>query len=155
MNAHPAGPFVWRLSHVVDGGPRLALPGAHAPRRADRAVARANRAAAALGADDARAIFSARVAGALEGGRAAVLRPEHRRRLVGAAAGMGLRPFDANLIIAIVQDAARRGEAAQTSPLVCLMRAGDRRRSWRVPFSALAAATAAALVFAALRVWLG
>ncbi|MCA9294405.1 MAG: hypothetical protein KDA20_11390 [Phycisphaerales bacterium] len=51
-----------------------------------------------------------RVADALEGGRAAILRPERRRELVANAQAMGLRPFDANLIIAIVQDGARRGE---------------------------------------------
>ncbi len=53
-------------------------------------------------------------ADAIEGGRAAIIRPEVRRRLVAAAVGMGLRPFDANLVIAIVQDDARSaGEAAR------------------------------------------
>ena len=38
------------------------------------------------------------------------MRPQIRQRLVTQASKMGLRPFDANLVIAIVQDAARHGE---------------------------------------------
>lgn len=48
----------------------------------------------------------------MEGGKAALLRPERRRELFHRAEDMGLRPFDANLVIAIVQEAARRGEDA-------------------------------------------
>lgn len=69
-----------------------------------------NRAAAGVTEFDARWVMAARVSDALEGGRAAILRPEARSRLVSGATRMGLRPFDANLVIAIVQDAARRGE---------------------------------------------
>lgn len=76
-------------------------------RVARREVARENH-QAALGADDARAAFAVEVARSIEGGRAALLRPEVRRSLVEAARGKGLRPFDANLIIAVVQDAVRR-----------------------------------------------
>lgn len=68
----------------------------------------------ALGRDapsDARWVLAAAVFGALEGGRAAVLRPGRRQRINRLASGLGLRPFDAALIIAIAQDAARRGEA--------------------------------------------
>lgn len=84
------------------------------PIRADRdAVAAANRDSAGLDANDARAIFAARVAESLDGGRAAILTPEKRRRLVGLAGRSGLRQFDANLVIAIVQDGARRGETMQ------------------------------------------
>jgi hypothetical protein len=39
-----------------------------------------------------------------------VLTHPRRRDLIAAAVGAGLREFDANLIIAVVQDAARRGE---------------------------------------------
>ena len=77
--------------------------------RADR-IARENRAASRLSDDDARAILAARVREQLEGGRVALLPPERRRDLVTTATRMGLRPFDANLVIAIVQDATRRGE---------------------------------------------
>ena len=50
-----------------------------------------------------------RAAGKLEGGTRAVLTPENRDRLRKDASALGLRPFDASLIIAIVQDAARAG----------------------------------------------
>jgi hypothetical protein len=73
-------------------------------------VARANRQAAAIDAVDARWVFACRVATSLEGGRAAILRPEARDRLLAQAGRLGLRPFDANLVIAIVQDSARCGE---------------------------------------------
>lgn len=75
-------------------------------------VAEANRAAAELSAGDARAIFALRVGELLDGGRAAILTPENRRRLVDLGQRLGLRAFDANLVIAIVQDGARRGESA-------------------------------------------
>ena len=73
-------------------------------------VRRANRAAAAMTHEDARLVMAARVAESLQGGRAAVLRPEKRMNLLRLATRLGIRPFDANLIIAIVQDSARRGE---------------------------------------------
>src|SRR5438552_15296237 len=62
-----------------------------------------------LAATDARWVLAARAAGLVQGGRAALLAPDHRRRLQALAAGMGLRDFDAALVIAIVQDAARAG----------------------------------------------
>ena len=60
---------------------------------------------------DARGVFAARVAESLEGGRAAVLRPARRRRLIRIARMLGIREFDAHLLIALAQDRARRGEA--------------------------------------------
>lgn len=72
-------------------------------------VARMNRRSAALDATDARWVLACRVATSLEGGRAAILRPESRDRLLAQAERMGLRAFDANLVIAIVQDSARCG----------------------------------------------
>ncbi len=74
------------------------------------AVAQENRLAASIPALDARWAFAVRVADTLEGGRLAMLRPERRRRLVTQARRAGLRDFDTNLVIAIVQDAARCGE---------------------------------------------
>lgn len=41
-----------------------------------------------------------------------LLIPEDRRALMDHAARLGMRPFDASLVIAIVQDARRRGEEA-------------------------------------------
>ena len=87
-------------------------------------VARANRQAAAIDALDARWVFACRVATSIEGGRAAILRPEARDRLLAQAGNLGLRQFDANLVIAIVQDSARCGHeplglpTAERLPLV-------------------------------------
>ncbi len=109
-------PAVGRLHTTNPGTLRLVGTGDTTPppraERRRRAVATENHAAAALDSDDARIAFALRVADALEGGRAAILTPESRRRLLRASARLGLKPFDAGLVIAIVQDAARRGETA-------------------------------------------
>ncbi len=65
--------------------------------------------------NDPRIVFAAAVAACMEGGKAALLRVEHRNKLHKSARRLGLRVFDANLIIAIVQDAARRGEVLPSS----------------------------------------
>lgn len=72
--------------------------------------AAAGRAAQRLPATDARWVLAVRVAEAIEGGRAAILTPERRQRINRLAIKMGLREFDASLVMAIVQDAARTGE---------------------------------------------
>jgi hypothetical protein len=94
--------------------PRFRLVGRDGPdrpspvreREVRRNVAQENHAASALSPFDARLIFAQHVGVALEGGRAAILRPERRQALIAQAKRLGLRPFDANLVIAIVQDAA-------------------------------------------------
>lgn len=94
-------------------GFRLVFPD-HGPNLVEaaqrRAIADENRAAASL-SDDVRRVLAITTAQALEGGRAAILRPDRRRKLVTTATRLGLRPFEANLVIAIVQDGARRGLA--------------------------------------------
>lgn len=85
------------------------LPRSDAPAQA--VVADANRAAAGLTATDPRWVLALRVAVSLAGGRAAVLTPDKRRSMERLAGRLGLRPFDAALVIAIVQDASRRGES--------------------------------------------
>lgn len=65
--------------------------------------------AASLSALDPRWALAVRTNSMLQGGRAAVLPPESRRFLVGLGKDINLRAFDANLVIAIVQDAARAG----------------------------------------------
>lgn len=69
-----------------------------------------NRLASGMSPDDARWIFARRVAEQLEGGTAALLTPERRRSLLATSQRVGLRDFDANLIIAIVQDGRRSGK---------------------------------------------
>lgn len=66
-------------------------------------------------AADPRWVLAARAASLLEGGRAALLTPDRRRRLMSLADRMGLRPFDASLVIAIVQDSARTGNGSVLS----------------------------------------
>lgn len=77
---------------------------------ARRAIERANQHAASMSALDARWVLAVQVSRSLTGGRAAILRPEARERLLGLGARVGLRPFDTSLVIAIVQDAARSGD---------------------------------------------
>jgi hypothetical protein len=86
------------------------------PREARQRIARENTSAAMLAPDDARWMFAQEVASRLEGGRAALLRPADRRELVEVAGKLGVRAFDANLVIALVQDAARRGEDVVLQP---------------------------------------
>ncbi len=125
---------------------------------AARDVAEANRSAAEMSAGDARAIFAVRVSEQLVGGRAAMLTPESRRRLVDLGQRMGLRAFDANLVIAIVQDGARRGEtpddAIEDSPLRLIpMKARD--WNWSQIVWPLIAASAMALgALLALAAWI-
>ncbi len=64
-------------------------------------------------ASDPRWVLAVRTAESLEG---TVLRPEKRERLVHLGKILGLSPFDANLVIAIVQDQARRGFAPSYCP---------------------------------------
>ncbi|MBX3322894.1 MAG: hypothetical protein KF757_07885 [Phycisphaeraceae bacterium] len=65
-----------------------------------------------LAPTDPRWVFAVRVAASLEGGRAGVLTPAKRDHLLRLADLFGLRPFDASLIIAIVQDSVRCGRKA-------------------------------------------
>lgn len=79
--------------------------------QARASVIRANAAASAMSALDARWMLAQAVSANLELGTVAALQPEKRARLVAHAAALGLRPFDANLVIAIVQDQARQGRS--------------------------------------------
>lgn len=87
-----------------------------------RGVEHENIAAAALSRDDARLAFAQRVAANLEGGKAAILRADVRKRLLNEGAALRLRPFDANMIIAVAQDAAQRGVMTDSRDVVGLLR---------------------------------
>ncbi len=95
---------------LVDAG--APAPSARRARAEDsRAVGEENRSAAGLSPTDARWVLAVRTAQLIQGGRAAILTPECRTRLLALGARLGLRAFDTNLVIAIVQDGARRGDA--------------------------------------------
>lgn len=64
-------------------------------------------------ANDPRWVLAMRASAYMEG---PILRPEHRRSLQKLARVMGLSSFECNLIIAIVQDRARRGMAGDECP---------------------------------------
>lgn len=131
-------------------------------RRVDaRHVAAANRAAAGLSADDARWVLAAKVAQEIRrvsDGRTALVTPDARRRLTASARAMGLRAFDANLIIAIVQDALRRGEelGEDVEGRLQMIRGVERGSTAKIARWPIAASAAlAAGIFAALAAWLG
>ena len=86
--------------------------------------------------------FAASIARALEG---SMLTPERRESLVLEAQSLGLRAFDANLVIAVVQDRARRGESTEdiTGPISVLSRPG--RTPLRSNVQAVVAGTAIGL----------
>lgn len=95
-------------------------------REARREVAKENVLASALPPTDVRWILALRVQGELQGGRAALLTPTVRERLMAEAAGMGLRAFDASLVIAIVQDEARMAAAGMLRERLRLVRPAGR-----------------------------
>lgn len=100
-----------RARPVTPGSSAIGRPQVrHVGRVASEVQSAARSSEASIGMTDPRWVLAARVAANLQGGKAAVLRPEVRERLVGGAVKMGLRPFDANLVIAVVQDAARTGQ---------------------------------------------
>lgn len=84
--------------------------------RADSTFSSGGRQTTALlnGPTDPRWVMAVRTAEQLQG---AILSPEKRERLIKLGKTMGLSPFDANLIIAIVQDQARRGCQPTACPL--------------------------------------
>lgn len=65
----------------------------------------------AMSATDPRWVLAARTAVLLKGGQAGILAPEHRRKINAMASRLGLRAFDAGLVIAIVQDSVRSGRS--------------------------------------------
>ncbi|MBL0928212.1 MAG: hypothetical protein IBJ11_11275 [Phycisphaerales bacterium] len=145
------------MLRLAGDGPAAPGPGGRAE-EAQRRVARANAAAAALEPSEARRMIASAAAAALQGGRAAILTPERRERLRFVARALGVRAFDANVIIALVQDRARRGEiaadtpAAQPPPAAPQARAPMRRAEVLSVIAAVALAAVA--VLAAVR-WLG
>jgi len=100
--------------HLVGADDRRALAAWSAASTAREDVARENRIAAmnpdmqyAMSPTDLRWIFAVRVHRELQG---PILTPERREKLMTLSTRLGLRRFDAGVIISLVQDRARRGE---------------------------------------------
>jgi hypothetical protein len=95
--------------------PHLRLVGVDDPiddalQRARREVTAENRRAAGgpdLDPTDPRWVVAVRAYSKLQG---SMLTPQKRDQVLDTAKKLGVRPFDANLIIAVVQDQARRGQ---------------------------------------------
>lgn len=118
-----------------------------------------NQSAAKLSPTDARWALAVRTSQVLEGGRVAMLAPDKRRTLVRLAGQMGLRDFDAALVIAIVQDAARLGEPLTRSAqdrLAMIRPATPRAHADFVEFFGMftLAAVLGGFFFSLFRVWL-
>ncbi|MCA9284498.1 MAG: hypothetical protein KDA22_04745 [Phycisphaerales bacterium] len=110
-----------------------------------RAVAEENVAAAhnlAIDPSDPRWRVALAAAGLLDG---AALAPDRRQRVLRTARELGVRLFDANLIIAVVQDAARSGRPLETTAgTLAFVQPGRAPRTWPL-WIALGAAVLAAL----------
>lgn len=111
------------------------------------------------GATDPRWVLAVRTAEMLEGD---VLPPNKRESLMHSGKVMGLSPFDCSLILAIVQDRARRGlspaqcPAASTSQLA-LIPLPQRRSPWSALADKpgqIALIAAGLLAFQALLMWI-
>lgn len=156
MDSADTGRPVLRLaSPDVASSPRVSRA-----RAAVAAVRSENRAASELSARDARWALAVAAANSVEGGVAGVISPEKRRRLVSMGARLGLRPFDANLVIAIVQDGARTGSplSSGVEERLSLVRRPSKpeRNAKGELIGALAASAAlAGLLFLLLLRWLG
>ncbi|MEY2713694.1 MAG: hypothetical protein RIT24_37 [Planctomycetota bacterium] len=79
-----------------------------------------------------------------------ILAYEDRQRLLGLANKLGIRSFDANLILAVVQDRARRGESIELAAETIEMIPRDAASAGLAPSPAPATDRAAWLVVAVL-----
>lgn len=99
--------------HSATPSRRGDIPAMDARSRASERIAAENHAAAAsLSALDPRWILAVQVhreLAASGSGAAAVISPESRKRLLLVGHRLGLRSFDAHMVLAIVQDQARQG----------------------------------------------
>jgi hypothetical protein len=99
-----------QASALASSGGAIAARVPTARERAEQKIIQENASAVSLSALDPRWVLAVQVMRGLQGGRAAILTPEERKRLMLVGNRMGLRSFDTNLVIAIVQDGARAGE---------------------------------------------
>lgn len=113
------------------------------------AVGQENWAAAQLSANDPRWVLALRTVAELNG---PILTSEGRHRVLRNAQSLGIRSFDANLIMALVQDRARRGESIdQTCGALKLIATPAAQRKPRLPWVALVGVV---LLVEAFGIWL-
>ncbi|MHC4810535.1 MAG: hypothetical protein ACYTEV_09230 [Planctomycetota bacterium] len=138
---------------------RTLRPAGRGPRRPEEehraafAVTRENRQAALrrdLDPTDPRWVLAVRVASQMEG---SLLTPERRARVMRTAHQLGIRPFDAGIVIAMVQDRLRRGgNLGELAPQLQMLAVPITRRSatpipiWARFLLAITIATAAVLL---------
>lgn len=120
-------------------------------------AAEGSAAVGSLGVGDPRWVFAVQVRQRMVG---PLLRPGDRRALCRMGVVLGLREFDCHLIIALVQDRARRGEglddAAGALAAMPLPDHGERRRAmWRVAWISATALVVEACVLWAAWWWAG
>lgn len=145
MTSIPSQPHL-RLVGVKEAGPE---------HRGRQAVAAENRDAAAkpdLDPTDPRWVLAVRAYTQLEG---SALTFDRRERLMRSARCMGVRPFDASMILAIVQDRARRGGSLSdaASTVAMLEPAVPRRDTNAVIVRWVAAVASAAIATTLLIQW--
>ncbi len=122
--------------------------------RAARDVADENRAAAgnpSLDPADPRWVLAARTHSQLQG---STLTPERRARVLRTARQLGVRPFEASVIIAIVQDHARRSAPlAQAADTLALLHDPRTASQSRAAWTRWLAVGLTALAANALLIW--
>jgi hypothetical protein len=99
-------------------------------------------------------VLAGRIVASLEG---AVLPPERRQDLLRFSKSIGVREFDASLVIAVIQDRARRGESMEdiVGPLQIIAGRGRSKRLGNLGFVTLGAGLGIAIGLATLLVqWL-
>lgn len=105
---------IWPLDAQPPAGPEQATPSATPMLALIGQAAEASQAPKPLGqAFDPRWVLAIRTAEQLQG---SVLSPHRRDRLLRMGEAFGLSIFDSNLVIAIIQDQARRGHAPPDCP---------------------------------------
>ena len=109
--------------------------------------------------EDPRWVLALQAHSKLEGGRIGAISPENREKLVEMGKQFGLRPFDVQLVIAIVQDNARQGfeslSTDATHRLACVQRvATPSVRNCQIAVMLMASLSLGVLAAAMFVVWM-
>ncbi len=139
------------MSHLTPaaGTPRLRLhiPSSDRPRALRAVREKPAPQESSLRATDPRWVLAVRAAELMQG---PVLAPNDREQLLQTGRMMGLNPFQSNLVIAIVQDQARRGgspqQAVKELAFIPPAQRPSTRHIWRVALIAAALVVAEAVL---------